>query len=66
MRTFSLGKTGIEVSALCLGAMYFGTRLRPRPGASFAPQLVANDDLLDYYRQPEMNRPSCLMRWTKK
>jgi aryl-alcohol dehydrogenase-like predicted oxidoreductase len=26
MRTVSLGNTGVNVSALCLGAMYFGTR----------------------------------------
>ena len=26
MRTVPLGHTGVEVSALCLGAMYFGTR----------------------------------------
>lgn len=26
MRTQPLGKTGVDVSALCLGAMYFGTR----------------------------------------
>ena len=26
MKTRSLGKTGVEVSAMCLGAMYFGTR----------------------------------------
>ncbi|MBL8133293.1 MAG: aldo/keto reductase, partial [Anaerolineae bacterium] len=26
MKTLSLGKTGVEVSALCLGAMYFGSR----------------------------------------
>ncbi len=29
MRTISLSNTGIEVSALCLGAMYFGTRQNP-------------------------------------
>ena len=26
MKTMPLGKTGVEVSALCLGTMYFGTR----------------------------------------
>jgi aryl-alcohol dehydrogenase-like predicted oxidoreductase len=26
MKTLSLGKTGVEVSAFCLGAMYFGSR----------------------------------------
>ena len=26
MKTISLGKTGVEVSAFCLGAMYFGSR----------------------------------------
>ncbi|MBI5670968.1 MAG: aldo/keto reductase [Chloroflexi bacterium] len=26
MQTLSLGKSGVDVSALCLGAMYFGTR----------------------------------------
>ncbi len=26
MKTQELGKTGVEVSSLCLGAMYFGTR----------------------------------------
>ena len=26
MRTIPLGHSGVEVSALCLGAMYFGTR----------------------------------------
>ena len=26
MKTVTLGKTGVEVSALCLGAMYFGSR----------------------------------------
>lgn len=26
MQTLALGSTGVEVSALCLGAMYFGTR----------------------------------------
>lgn len=26
MKTYPLGHTGVEVSALCLGAMYFGTR----------------------------------------
>ena len=30
MRTLKLGKTGVEVSALCLGAMFFGTRTAPQ------------------------------------
>lgn len=30
------------------------TYLRPKPGASFAPQLAANDDLLDYCRNREV------------
>lgn len=30
MRTLKLGKTGVEVSTLCLGAMFFGTRTGPQ------------------------------------
>jgi aryl-alcohol dehydrogenase-like predicted oxidoreductase len=36
------------------------TYLRPKPGASFAPQIAANDDLLDYCR----NNPVTLLAYS--
>jgi aryl-alcohol dehydrogenase-like predicted oxidoreductase len=39
-------------SFCCVQQRY--TYLRPRPGASFAPQVSANDDLLDYCRSTGM------------
>mgnify|MGYP005842163647 FL=1 len=41
MRTVPLGHTGIEVSALCLGAMYFGTRTDEATSLALLDQYVA-------------------------
>ncbi len=41
MRTIPLGHSGVEVSALCLGAMYFGTRTDPATSLSLLDQYVA-------------------------
>lgn len=41
MRTVPLGNTGVDVSALCLGAMYFGTRNDERASFELLDQYVA-------------------------
>lgn len=41
MRTLPLGNTGVDVSALCLGAMYFGTRQDERASYGLLDQYVA-------------------------
>lgn len=41
MRTVPLGNTGVDVSALCLGAMYFGTRNDERTSFELLDQYVA-------------------------
>ena len=41
MRTIPLGNTGVEVSALCLGAMYFGTRTDAATSQALLDQYVA-------------------------
>ncbi len=41
MRTIPLGHTGVEVSALCLGAMYFGTRTGEATSLALLDQYVA-------------------------
>ena len=40
MRTFELGTTGIQVSAFCLGAMYFGSRTDPETPYELLDQYV--------------------------
>lgn len=40
MRTIPLGNTGVDVSALCLGAMYFGTRQDERTSFALLDQYV--------------------------
>ncbi len=40
MKTVSLGDTGAEVSTLCLGAMYFGTRQNPAESFALMDQYV--------------------------
>ncbi len=41
MQTVPLGNTGVDVSALCLGAMYFGTRNDERTSFELLDQYVA-------------------------
>jgi aryl-alcohol dehydrogenase-like predicted oxidoreductase len=41
MQTVPLGNTGVDVSALCLGAMYFGTRNDERASYGLLDQYVA-------------------------
>lgn len=41
MRTLPLGNTGVDVSALCLGAMYLGTRQDERTSYALLDQYVA-------------------------
>ncbi|MGC9523544.1 MAG: aldo/keto reductase [Anaerolineae bacterium] len=41
MRTFELGTTGVEVSAFCLGAMFFGSRTKPEASYAILDQYVA-------------------------
>jgi aryl-alcohol dehydrogenase-like predicted oxidoreductase len=41
MQTFRLGATGVDVSAFCLGAMYFGSRTDPETSYEILDQYVA-------------------------
>ena len=58
MKTLPLGKTGVEVSALCLGTAYYGTYIDR--GASFA--------LLDQYFEAGgrfVDTANCYAGWVK-
>ncbi len=48
----AVSQTHDLVSYCCIQQRY--TYLRPVPGASFSPQVAANDDLLDFCRSREM------------
>ena len=48
MQTLPLGNTGVEVSALCLGTMYFGSKEDEQTGRALLDQLHSYDGSLTF------------------